>query len=88
MTIGAMKPYVVGFVNKGILCLKSIEFKETIKNAFANDGLFQSIYVRARLDLHDVEIALRAGLGQDRKRLHISQQMNMRGQMVMTTVVI
>lgn len=46
-TMGALKPFIVGFVNIGISWLTTPEFKSTIKTAFKNDGLFEEIRARA-----------------------------------------
>ena len=43
LTMGALKPFLTGFVRRGIEALKTPEMRETIKNAFARDGLFTRI---------------------------------------------
>ena len=43
LTMGALKPFLTGFVQSGIEALKTPEMRETIKNAFAKDGLFTQI---------------------------------------------
>ena len=40
LTMGALKPYLTGFVRKGILALKTPEMKLCIQKSFADDGLF------------------------------------------------
>lgn len=40
LTMGALKPYLTGFDEKGILALKTPEMKACIRKSFANDGLF------------------------------------------------
>ena len=41
--MGALKPFLTGFVQSGIEALKTPEMRETIKNAFAKDSLFTQI---------------------------------------------
>jgi hypothetical protein len=41
LTTGALKPFIVTFVEAGIACVKKDAFAETIKNAFNRDGHFQ-----------------------------------------------
>lgn len=43
LTMGALKPFLTSFVQRGIEALKTPEMRATIKNAFANDGLFTRI---------------------------------------------
>ena len=43
LTMGAMKPFLTSFVQRGIEALKTPEMKQSIANAFANDGLFTII---------------------------------------------
>jgi hypothetical protein len=40
LTMGALKPFLTGFVQQGIQALKTPEMKLCIKTSFANDGLF------------------------------------------------
>lgn len=39
-TMGALKPFLTGFVAQGIQALKTPEMRDCIRNAFAKDGLF------------------------------------------------
>ena len=43
LTMGAMKPFLTSFVQRGIEALKTPEMKQSIANAFANDGFFTII---------------------------------------------
>ena len=43
LTMSALKPFLTGFVQRGIEALKTPEMREMIKNAFAKDGLFTRI---------------------------------------------
>lgn len=40
LTMGALKPFLTGFVEKGVLALKTPEMRTCIQNSFANDGRF------------------------------------------------
>jgi len=54
-TTGALKPFIVQWVNHGIACLKTPEFRETIKTAFKNDGLFETIRSLAKEEVAGYE---------------------------------
>ena len=41
---------IVQWVNHGITCLKTPEFRETIRTLFKNDGVFEIIRSRAALE--------------------------------------
>jgi hypothetical protein len=43
LTMGALKPHLTGFVQKGILALTTPEMRECIKNSFARDGCFEQM---------------------------------------------
>ena len=43
LTLGALKPFITAWVALGIQALKTPGMKLSIKNAFANDGLFTAI---------------------------------------------
>ena len=43
LTMGALKPFLTGFVQRGILALKTPEMKACIQNAFAVDGCFRAM---------------------------------------------
>ena len=43
LTMGALKPFLTSFVQRGIEALKTPKMKQSIANAFANDGLFTII---------------------------------------------
>lgn len=45
LTMGALKPFLTGFVQRGIEAIKTPDMRAAIKNAFANDGLFS--YIRS-----------------------------------------
>jgi len=55
-TTGVLKPFIVQWVNHGITCLKTPEFRETIRTAFKNDGMFEIIRSRAAALLEEVTI--------------------------------
>ena len=57
LTLGALKPFITAWVALGIQALKTPEMKVTIRNAFANDGLFTAI----KLLEMQVESALNMG---------------------------
>ena len=40
LTVGTLKPYLTGLVEKGILALKTPEMKACIRKSFASDGFF------------------------------------------------
>ena len=40
LTMGALKPFLTGFVAQYIQALRTPEMRDCIRNAFANDGLF------------------------------------------------
>jgi hypothetical protein len=50
LTMGAMKPLIVGFVQHAMDALRTPEMRETIKNSFAKDGRFEKIRSREFLD--------------------------------------
>ena len=54
LTLGALKPYITSWVALGIQALKTPEMRLTIKNAFANDGLFSVI--RDPVELLEMQI--------------------------------
>ena len=43
LTMGALKPFLMDFVEKGIFALKTPEMKVCIRNSFANDGCFSQM---------------------------------------------
>ena len=43
LTMGALKPHLTGFVQKGILALTTPEMRECIKNSFARNGCFEQM---------------------------------------------
>ena len=45
LTMGALKPFLTGFVQRGIEAIKTPEMRAAIRNAFASDDLF--IYIRS-----------------------------------------
>lgn len=47
LAMSVLKPEIVNFVQSGVAMISSVEFKETIINAFKNDGLFDLIRARA-----------------------------------------
>ena len=58
--MGALKPYIVSFVNAGITAIKTQEMRETLKHAFAEHGLFSIIrsderQLQAMMDNLDVD---------------------------------
>lgn len=59
LTMGALKPFQTGFVQKGIFAIKTPEMKLCIKTSFANDGLFavmRSPEMQLAAQLEDVRI--------------------------------
>ena len=54
VTLGALKPDITSWVALGIQALKTPEMRLTIKNAFANDGLFSVI--RDPVELLEMQI--------------------------------
>ena len=61
LTLGALKPFITAWVALGIQALKTPEMKVTIRNAFANDGLFTAIRDPIKLLEMQVESALNMG---------------------------
>ena len=43
LTMGALKPFLTGFVQQGIEAIKTPEMSAAIRSAFASDGLFSHI---------------------------------------------
>lgn len=60
LTMGALKPFLTSFVQRGIEALKTPQMRETIKTAFANDGLFSVIRspeMQLRVQLEGIDLA-------------------------------
>ena len=57
LTMGALKPFIVEFVETGMQACRTPEFKETIKKAFANDGRFADIRSSERQAIALAELA-------------------------------
>ena len=65
LTMGALKPYLTSFVEKGILALKTPEMKACIQNSFAVDGCFRQ--------MRSPEMQLAAGIARALEEAHVEE---------------
>ena len=63
--MGALKPYLTSFVEKGILALKTPEMKACIQNSFAVDGCFRQ--------MRSPEMQLAAGIARALEEAHVEE---------------